>query len=152
MYFCYFLSGIIFNYWWVIPSHNVNIDIDYFYKWITWNCHLNYRDWKIIWNTRLEIEKGINKKGEKKRLKGAHGFEPWTYRSAVDCSTTELYPRTCWKVLSMLFLNRPRTLGMTLHCTFVHLLLLRFSTRICFWLSQHLNQHIFNLSKYVTNI
>ena len=24
---------------------------------------------------------------------GAHGVEPWTYRSAVDCSTTELYPQ-----------------------------------------------------------
>ena len=21
-----------------------------------------------------------------------HGFEPWTYRTAADCSTTELYP------------------------------------------------------------
>ena len=25
---------------------------------------------------------------------GAPGFEPGTYRSAVDCSTTELYPLT----------------------------------------------------------
>ena len=25
-------------------------------------------------------------------LKGTHGFEPWTYRTAADCSTTELYP------------------------------------------------------------
>ncbi len=24
--------------------------------------------------------------------KGTHGFEPWTYRTAADCSTTELYP------------------------------------------------------------
>ena len=24
--------------------------------------------------------------------KGAHGVEPWTSRSAVECSTTELYP------------------------------------------------------------
>ena len=23
---------------------------------------------------------------------GTHGFEPWTYRTAADCSTTELYP------------------------------------------------------------
>ena len=83
MYFCYFLSGIIFNYWWVIPSHNVNIDIDYFYKWITWNCHLNYRDWKIIWNTRLEIEKGINKKGEKKKIEG--GTRIWTMDLSI-CS------------------------------------------------------------------
>ena len=28
-----------------------------------------------------------------KSLKGALGVEPRTYRSAVDCSTTELYPR-----------------------------------------------------------
>ena len=27
-----------------------------------------------------------------KILKGAHGVEPWTSRSAVECSTTELYP------------------------------------------------------------
>ena len=26
----------------------------------------------------------------------AHGVEPWTYRTAADCSTTELYPlATC---------------------------------------------------------
>ena len=25
-------------------------------------------------------------------VKGAHGVEPWTSRSAVECSTTELYP------------------------------------------------------------
>ena len=30
---------------------------------------------------------------EKKNMKGTHGFEPWTYRTAADCSTTELYPR-----------------------------------------------------------
>ena len=29
---------------------------------------------------------------ENQKCKGAHGFEPWTYRTAVDCSTTELYP------------------------------------------------------------
>ena len=28
-----------------------------------------------------------------KKKKGAPGFEPGTYRSAVDCSTTELYPQ-----------------------------------------------------------
>ena len=27
-----------------------------------------------------------------KSYKGTPGFEPGTYRSAVDCSTTELYP------------------------------------------------------------
>ena len=29
----------------------------------------------------------------KKAFEGTHGFEPWTYRTAADCSTTELYPR-----------------------------------------------------------
>ena len=34
--------------------------------------------------------------GEKRKKieQGAPGFEPGTYRSAVDCSTTELYPLT----------------------------------------------------------
>ena len=32
-------------------------------------------------------------KETKKDFEGALGFEPRTYRSAVDCSTTELYPR-----------------------------------------------------------
>ena len=27
-----------------------------------------------------------------KNFEGTHGFEPWTYRTAADCSTTELYP------------------------------------------------------------
>ena len=27
-----------------------------------------------------------------KKFQGTHGFEPWTYRTAADCSTTELYP------------------------------------------------------------
>ena len=26
-----------------------------------------------------------------KNIEGTHGFEPWTYRAAADCSTTELY-------------------------------------------------------------
>ena len=29
---------------------------------------------------------------DKKLFEGTHGFEPWTYRTAADCSTTELYP------------------------------------------------------------
>ena len=29
-----------------------------------------------------------------KNVQGTHGFEPWTYRTAADCSTTELYPLT----------------------------------------------------------
>ena len=28
-----------------------------------------------------------------KKIEGTHGFEPWTYRTAADCSTTELYPQ-----------------------------------------------------------
>ena len=28
-----------------------------------------------------------------KDSKEAHGVEPWTYRTAADCSTTELYPQ-----------------------------------------------------------
>ena len=28
----------------------------------------------------------------KRQFQGTHGFEPWTYRTAADCSTTELYP------------------------------------------------------------
>ena len=28
-----------------------------------------------------------------KNCKGTHGFEPWAYRTAADCSTTELYPQ-----------------------------------------------------------
>jgi hypothetical protein len=27
-----------------------------------------------------------------KTVQGTHGFEPWAYRTAADCSTTELYP------------------------------------------------------------
>ena len=30
--------------------------------------------------------------GKKKKSEGAPGFEPGTSRSAVECSTTELYP------------------------------------------------------------
>ena len=28
-------------------------------------------------------------------FEGTHGFEPWTYRTAADCSTTELYHQIC---------------------------------------------------------
>ena len=31
---------------------------------------------------------------KQKNFQGTHGFEPWTYRTAADCSTTELYPQT----------------------------------------------------------
>ena len=32
--------------------------------------------------------------GKNKKFQGTHGFEPWTYRTAADCSTTELYPQS----------------------------------------------------------
>ena len=32
-----------------------------------------------------------------KKFQGTHGFEPWTYRTAADCSTTELYPHVVTK-------------------------------------------------------
>ena len=38
-----------------------------------------------------------------KSLKGAHGVEPWTSRSAVECSTTELYPLIASKTCSYHF-------------------------------------------------
>ena len=31
---------------------------------------------------------------KKKYIEGALGFEPRTYRTAADCSTTELYPQS----------------------------------------------------------
>ena len=34
-----------------------------------------------------------------KIIQGTHGFEPWTYRTAADCSTTELYPQAVGNVL-----------------------------------------------------
>ena len=37
-------------------------------------------------------EDSKKKKGRKKKGEGAPGFEPGTSRSAVECSTTELYP------------------------------------------------------------
>ena len=45
-------------------------------------------------------------------MKGAHRVEPWTYRSAVDCSTTELYTR-CIQIfcflLKIFYLHTPIT-------------------------------------------
>ena len=35
----------------------------------------------------------VSKKATKKNTEGALGFEPRAYRTAADCSTTELYPR-----------------------------------------------------------
>jgi hypothetical protein len=45
---------------------------------------------------KLHLKKNVQKKI--KRGEGAPGFEPGTSRSAVECSTTELYPH----LLSML--------------------------------------------------
>ena len=56
--------------------------------------------WKKIYGTKYsnfpvkccgEKEKKKEEKMEEKRIEGALGVEPRTYRSAVDCSTTELY-------------------------------------------------------------
>ena len=38
---------------------------------------------------------------EIKKLKEAHGVEPWTYRTAADCSTTELYLRVVRKCVGL---------------------------------------------------
>ena len=35
---------------------------------------------------------------QKYYFQGTHGFEPWTYRTAADCSTTELYPQSILSV------------------------------------------------------
>ena len=40
------------------------------------------------------LEGGERGREKKKRGQGTHGFEPWTYRTAADCSTTELYPHS----------------------------------------------------------
>ena len=34
----------------------------------------------------------VTSTSQAKHDQGTHGFEPWTYRTAADCSTTELYP------------------------------------------------------------
>ena len=47
---------------------------------------------KINFTCVILIE-NIQKRKRKKKWKGALGVEPRTYRSAVDCSTTELYTR-----------------------------------------------------------
>ena len=44
------------------------------------------------------------KKKRKKRVEGAPGFEPGTSRSAVECSTTELYPQFKVEVCCMSFI------------------------------------------------
>ena len=42
--------------------------------------------------------------GKKKKAEGAPGFEPGPSRSAVECSTTELYPHTVWLTRNWLFM------------------------------------------------
>ena len=42
---------------------------------------------------------------KKDKIEGALGFEPRTYRSAVDCSTTELYPHLVFKRPILTFTN-----------------------------------------------
>ena len=44
----------------------------------------------LLLNLQFALSK--SRKKVEKIFKGAHGFEPWTYRTAADCSTTELYP------------------------------------------------------------
>ena len=45
---------------------------------------LQFHRWLSKWH--------LKRVRKKKREKGAPGFEPGTSRSAVECSTTELYP------------------------------------------------------------
>ena len=46
----------------------------------------------------LDIQDISHKLGREKISQGTHGFEPWTYRTAADCSTTELYPQSILRV------------------------------------------------------
>ena len=47
--------------------------------------------------SRLSPVLNLHCMGETKKIEGTLGFEPRTYRSAVDCSTTELYPHACYR-------------------------------------------------------
>ena len=53
----------------------------------------------LLLNLQFALSK--SRKKVEKNFKGAHGFEPWTYRTAADCSTTELYPLTYEKASSV---------------------------------------------------
>ena len=64
-----FSNGTKFNSLWLLKEENC--------------CSYSYFD-----NIPMDWE------GWWKKDKGTHGFEPWTYRTAADCSTTELYPLT----------------------------------------------------------
>ena len=44
-----------------------------------------------------------------KNVQGTHGFEPWTYRTAADCSTTELYP-----LITICHISKPKCSASTL--------------------------------------
>ena len=52
-------------------------------------------------------KKIVKKRKEEKKSEGAPGFEPGTSRSAVECSTTELYPQP-WQSSVIL---QPRSCG-----------------------------------------
>lgn len=45
---------------------------------------------------------------EKRKIKGAPGIEPGTSRSAVECSTTELYPLTLTVVAEVIVMMLKR--------------------------------------------
>ena len=98
------------------------------------------------------IQKTKQKYTDTKKRKGALGVEPRTYRSAVDCSTTELYPRVMKKeeILQkwLLFVASP-LLQMKLHVQFMfksHLLIP--NTVFCAWyltikiLAKHCKWHL----------
>ena len=44
-------------------------------------------------------------KRKKKKFEGALGFEPRTYRTAADCSTTELYPQLLTIAFKQVYVN-----------------------------------------------
>ena len=47
----------------------------------------------------------MSKKAKKKNTEGALGFEPRAYRTAADCSTTELYPQLMKSALHIFFFS-----------------------------------------------
>ena len=66
-----------------------------------------FKKWSMFWAQNLKIYiflvrkfkktssmKKTSPKKENIKTQGAHGFEPWTSRSAVECSTTELRAQT----------------------------------------------------------
>ena len=45
----------------------------------------------IFCGNNCKLAQYVREKNSRDKIEGALGFEPRTYRSAVDCSTTELY-------------------------------------------------------------